>query len=74
MDISEYQTWWIRVDNDTEIICVNSISLIRLMKYIVGAESEENVPMLDPNGDGKTNILDVVRLMRYLAGNDVELK
>jgi len=44
------------------------------MKYIVGAESEENVPMLDPNGDGKTNILDVVRLMRYLAGNDVELK
>lgn len=47
--------------------------VVRLMKYIVGTEDENNVAFLDPTGDGATDILDVIRLVRYLAGEEVEL-
>lgn len=41
------------------------------MKYISGSNVVVYVP--DVNGDGYVNVSDLVRLMRYIAGQDVEL-
>ena len=45
-----------------------------LMKHIVGdPDTDITEEEADFNDDGKTDILDVIRLMRYLAGHDVAL-
>ena len=45
---------------------------------VCGTEKTETIPKLDYlpgdiNGDNKTNNKDLVRLMKYLAGEDVEV-
>ena len=50
---------------------INTADLVRLMKYIAGADIVAYYP--DVNGDGKVNVTDLVRLMKYISGADVEL-
>ena len=52
---------------------VNTMDLIRLMKYISGAEVDMAEGAGDVNGDGKVNTMDLIRLMKYINGEDVEL-
>ena len=49
----------------------NAFDLVALMKHIVGVETAKNMDALDVNGDSKVDILDVVRLVRYLADDDM---
>lgn len=41
--------------------------LVQLMKYLVGAESSFDASTADINGDGETDILDVIRLLTLCA-------
>ena len=50
-----------------------TVDLIALMKHIVGVKLLENPQDYDYNNDGVVDILDVIRAVRYLAGEDVEL-
>lgn len=50
-----------------------TVDLIALMKHIVGVKELENPSDYDYNGDGAINILDVIRAVRYLAGEKVTL-
>ena len=52
---------------------VNTMDLIRLMKYISGVEVDVAEGTGDVNGDGKVNTMDLIRLMKYLNGENVEL-
>ena len=52
---------------------VNTMDLIRLMKYISGVEVDVAEGAGDVNGDGKVNTMDLIRLMKYINGEDVEL-
>ena len=45
---------------------VNTLDLIRLMKYISGAEVEVAPGTADVNGDGRENTLDLIRLMKQI--------
>ena len=52
---------------------LNTMDLIRLMKYFNG-ENVEVVPgSADINGDGRENTMDLIRLMKYISGEDVEI-
>ena len=52
---------------------LNTMDLIRLMKYFNG-ESVEVVPgSADINGDGRENTMDLIRLMKYISGEAVEI-
>ena len=52
----------------------NSLDLVALMKHVTGAESARNPDAADTNGDGTIDILDVIRLIRYLGmQGDVDL-
>ena len=52
---------------------VNTMDLIRLMKYINGVEVDVAEGAGDVNGDGSVNTMDLIRLMKYLNGENVEL-
>lgn len=51
----------------------DAVELVTLMKYVVGAHDLARDSAYDYNGDGSVDILDIVRVIRYLAGDDVEL-
>ena len=44
-----------------------------MMKYISGVEVDVAEGAGDVNGDGKVNTMDLIRLMKYINGEDVEL-
>lgn len=67
-DVTLYAMW--RRDDQPKY---GAVDLVALMKYIVGVEVDEELIIIDPNGDDVTDVLDVIRLVRYLAGEDVEL-
>ena len=46
---------------------VNSIDLVRLMKYIVGATEDVVLSACDMNGDETHDILDIICFVRYLV-------
>ncbi len=50
---------------------VNSSDLVRLMKYMAGADVIAYYP--DVNGDGIVATSDLIRLMKYISGADVTL-
>jgi hypothetical protein len=50
---------------------VNAMDLIRLKKYLAGANVSIESNYGDVNGDGKVNAMDLIRLKKYLAGADV---
>ena len=52
---------------------INAYDLVQLMKYIAGMDVVLEEAVRDPNGDTVTDILDVIRLSRYLAGDNVTL-
>lgn len=52
---------------------VNTLDLIRLMKYISGIAVDIPESAGDVNGDGRINTLDLIRLMKYINGEDVKL-
>jgi len=52
---------------------VNALDLVRLKKYLSGADVVLNKAAVDVTGDGRVNALDLVRLKKYLSGADVEL-
>ena len=52
---------------------INAYDLVQLMKYIAGLDVVLDEAVRDPNGDSVTDILDVIRLTRYLAGDNVTL-
>lgn len=52
---------------------INAYDLVQLMKHIAGLDVVLDEAVRDPNGDTVTDILDVIRLTRYLAGEDVTL-
>lgn len=53
---------------------VTPLDMVILMKHIIGdPDTDITEEEADFNNDGRTDILDVIRLMRYLAGNDVVL-
>ena len=47
---------------------VNTMDLIRLMKYLNGVETEVTAGSADVNGDGKENTMDLIRLMKLING------
>ena len=50
---------------------VNTMDLIRLMKYISGVEVDMAEGAGDVNGDGKVNTMDLIRLMKLANGEIV---
>ena len=50
---------------------VNTMDLIRLMKYISGVEVDVAEGAGDVNGDGKVNTMDLIRLMKIINGESV---
>ena len=50
---------------------VNTMDLIRLMKYISGVEVDVAPGTADVNGDGRENTLDLIRLMKIVNGEAV---
>lgn len=50
---------------------VNTMDLIRLMKYISGVEVDVAPGSADVNGDGKENTMDLIRLMKLVNGEIV---
>jgi len=44
-----------------------------MMKYLLGEEVEVETNALDVNGDGKKNIKDIVRLLKYISDESVEI-
>ena len=44
-----------------------------MMKYIAGEDVTVVTDSVDVNGDGRGDILDVIRLMRAISGEDVTL-
>lgn len=51
----------------------DAVELISLMKSVVAESGIMNASSYDYNGDGGVDILDVIRAIRYLAGENVEL-
>ena len=49
---------------------VNTMDLIRLMKYINGEPVDIAPGSRDVNGDGRENIMDLIRLMKYINGEN----
>ena len=49
---------------------VNTMDLIRLMKYINGEPVDIAPGSGDVNGDGRENIMDLIRLMKYINGEN----
>ena len=47
---------------------VNTMDLIRLMKYINGVEVDVAEGAGDVNGDGRVNTMDLIRLMKLING------
>ena len=47
---------------------VNTMDLIRLMKYISGVEVDVAPGTADVNGDGRENTMDLIRLMKIVNG------
>ena len=52
---------------------VNALDLVRLKKFLSGADVEFDASGADATGDGKVNALDLVRLKKFLSGADVTL-
>ena len=52
---------------------VNSMDMLRLIKYLNGLDVAVVSGSVDINGDGKESIMDLIRLMKYLSGEDVEI-
>lgn len=52
---------------------VNSMDMLRLIKYLNGLDVAVVSGSVDINGDGKESIMDLIRLMKYLSGVAVEL-
>ena len=50
---------------------VNTMDLIRLMKYISGVQVDVAPGSADVNGDGKENTMDLIRLMKLINGEIV---
>ena len=50
---------------------VNTMDLIRLMKYISGVEVDVAPGTADVNGDGRENTMDLIRLMKIVNGEAV---
>lgn len=50
---------------------VNTSDLVKLMKYMAGADVIAYYP--DVNGDGIVATSDLIRLMKYISGADVTL-
>ena len=45
-------------------------------QYLFSLEKSDvdiNIPAMDINGDGETNVKDLIRLAQYLAGWDIKL-
>ena len=51
-------------------ICIRAISLMMCFVMIVVSVSAANISFGDINGDGKTDLKDIVRLKKILAGLD----
>ena len=51
---------------------VNTMDLIRLMKYVSGESVDIAPGSGDVNGDGRENVLDLIRLMKYINGEYAE--
>lgn len=51
---------------------VTAIDLVTLMRNLIDAE-DVDIENADLNSDGSIDILDIIRLLKYLAGEDVEL-
>ena len=51
---------------------VNTMDLIRLMKYVSGETVDIAPGSGDVNGDGRENVLDLIRLMKYINGEYTE--
>ena len=47
--------------------------VVVLMKHIIGDAADVNGNALDLNGDKRTDILDIIRLIRWLADKSIEL-
>lgn len=47
--------------------------LIQLMKYIIGAKSSMTLTKADVNGDGKADILDVIRMMSLCTNPSIDV-
>lgn len=70
--------WWnsyLTFDSTVTLIdgIPDAVELTVLMKHIVGEEELASVLAYDYNGDGVVDILDVIRAVRYLSGEEVEL-
>ena len=48
------------------------LDLVRLQKYVNRYDVQVDETASDVTGDGKINVLDILRIGRYLAGYDVE--